>query len=75
MTSVRFLALLNAGVSTAVLQDLSPSFSVIAFSEVIGNCTSHLGDGIQDLLPTSTQHSLPACLEEADTHGLIAINN
>lgn len=58
LTSVR---LLNARVSAAVLQNLSPSFSVTALAEVIGNFTSHLDNGIQDLLPAFTPCSIPVC--------------
>lgn len=61
VTSVRFLPVFNARVSAAELQNLSPSFSVTALAELFGNFASHLGHGIEDLLPTLTQYSLPVC--------------
>lgn len=58
VTSVRFLPVLNARVRAAVLQNLSPSFSVIT---AVGNFTSHLDSGVQDLLSAFTQYRLPVC--------------
>lgn len=55
VTLVRFLSLLSTNISTSVLQNMSPSFNIIALSEVIVNFTSHLCNVIQDLLWLSYQ--------------------
>lgn len=55
VTLVRFLSLLSTNISTSVLQNLKPSFNIIALSEVIFNFTSHWCSVIQDLLRLSHQ--------------------
>lgn len=60
VTVVRFLSLLSTNISTSVLQNLNPSFNIIALSEVIVNFTSHLCNVVQDLLRLSHQ---PASLQ------------
>lgn len=88
VTLVRFPLLLSTNIRTSLLQNLNPSFNLIALSAVIVNFTSHLCNVVQDLLllshqPASVQPPdlsstgsyVAACQQEccrADTQRLIA---
>lgn len=58
VTLVRFLSLSSTNVGTLVLQNLNPSFNIIALSEVTVNFTSHLCHVAHIGRP---RHSLPVC--------------
>jgi len=72
VTLVRFPSLLSTKISTSVLQNVNPSFNIIAWSEVIVNFISHLCNVIQVLLQLSHQPASVRSLSLSSTGSYIA---